>query len=267
MEVRRRQVLRLAAGAAPVVSRTAWALNYPTRPVNLIVGFAAGGPTDIVGRLIGQWLSERLGQQFVIENRPGAGSNLGTEGVVRAAADGYTLLLATHANAFNAALYDNLNFNFIRDIAPVAGIMRVPDVMEVNLSVPVKSVPEFITYAKSNPGKINMATGEIGSAAQVYGELFKVMAGVELVPVHYRGTGPALVDLMGGRVQVIFDPIVSSIEYIKAGKLRPLAITAARRSAVLPDVPTVNNFCRVTRPARFTVSARPRARLLILSIS
>ena len=244
MKVPRRQFLHLAAGAValPAVSRIASAQTYPMGPVHLIVGFAAGGPTDIAARLVGQWLSERLGQQFVIENRSGAGSNIGTEAVVRAPPDGYTLLLAGTTNATNATLYDNLNFNFIRDIAPVAGIMRAQGVMVVNPSVPAKTVPEFIAYAKANPGKINMATAGNGSPPHIYGELFKAMAGVDLAVVPYRGGGPALIDLLGGQVQVMFESVLSSIAYIRAGKLRALAVTSATRSAALPDVPTVGEF-------------------------
>src|SRR2546421_1723790 len=205
MKLPRRKFLHLAAGAAalPTLSGFASAQTYPTRPVRLIVGFAAGGGADIVARLIGQWLSERLGQQFIIENRPGAGSNIATEAVVRAAADGYTLLLVTVANAFNATLYDKLNFNFIRDIAPVAGIMRVPNVMVVNPSVPAKTIPEFIAYARVNPGKINMASAGIGTSQHLAGELFKLMAGIDMVHVPYRGTAPALTDLLGGQVQAV----------------------------------------------------------------
>jgi tripartite-type tricarboxylate transporter receptor subunit TctC len=244
MKLPRRSFLHLAAGAAalPAVSRIASADSYPSRPVHIIVGFAAGGPNDIFARLIGQWLSERLGQPFVIDNRPGAGSNVATEAVVRAAPDGYTLVQIATTNAYNATLYNNLSFNFIRDIAAVASVSRGQGVMEVNPSVPVKSVPEFVAYAKVNPGKVNMATGGIGSASQVYGELFKAMAGVDLVPVHYRGSGPALVDLMGGQVQVMFDLIASSVEYIKAGRLRPLAVTSATRAAALPDIPIIGDF-------------------------
>ena len=244
MKLPRRQFLHLAAGAAalPAVSRIAWAQAYPTRPVRIIVGFAAGGAADIIARLIGQWLSERLGQPFVIENRPGAGSNIATEAVVRAPPDGYTLLLVGTANAINATLYDKLNFNFIRDIAPVAGIIRVPNVMVVNPSVPAKTVPEFIAYAKANPGKINMASGGIGTAAHVSGELFKMMAGVDMVHVPYRGAAPALTDLLGGQVQVMFASMPSSIEHIRAGKLRALAVTTATRSEALPDIPTVGEF-------------------------
>ena len=240
----RRQFLHLAAGAAalPAVSRIARAQTYPTRPVRIIVGFPPGGAADIAARLMGQWLSERLGQPFVIENRPGAGSNIATEAVVRAPADGYTLLLVSTSNAINATLYDKLNFNFIRDIAPVAGIIRVPHVMEVNPSVPAKTVPEFIAYAKANPGKINMASAGIGAAPHVSGELFKMMTGVDMVHVPYRGAAPALTDLLGGQVQVMFDTMPSSIEYIRAGKLRALAVTTATRSEALPDIPTVGDF-------------------------
>jgi len=240
----RRAFLHLATGAAALsaVSRIAWAQTYPTRPVRLIVAFAPGGATDIMARLIGQWLSEKLGQQFVIENRPGAGGNIGTEAVVNAPADGYTLLMVTSVNAINATLYDKLNFNFIRDIAPVASVHREPHVMEVNPSVPVKTVPEFITYAKANSGKINMASAGIGSGNHIAGELFKMMAGVNLVHVPYRGAGPALVDLLGGQVQVMFATLSSSIEYVRAGKLRALAVTTTTRSDALPDVPTVSDF-------------------------
>ena len=244
MKLPRRKFLHVAAGAAalPALPRVASALDYPTRPVHLLVGFAAGGPLDTSARLIGQWLSERLGQPFVIENRPGAGSNLATEIVVRAPPDGYTLLEASAANAWNAALYDNLSFNFIRDIALVAGVRRAAGVMEVNPSVPVRTVPEFITYAKANPGKINMATGGAGSAPHLYGELFKMMAGVDLVTVNYRGSAPALPDLIAGQVQVMFDVVISSIGHIRAGKLRPLGVTTTTRLEVLPDVPPISDF-------------------------
>jgi tripartite-type tricarboxylate transporter receptor subunit TctC len=244
MKLPRRKFLRVAAGAAalPALPRVASALDYPTRPVHLLVGFAAGGPLDTSARLIGQWLSERLGQPFVIENRPGAGSNLATEIVARAPPDGYTLLEASAANAWNAALYDNLSFNFIRDIALVAGVRRAAGVMEVNPSVPVTTVPEFIAYAKANPGKINMATGGAGSAPHLYGELFKMMAGIDLVTVNYRGSAPALPDLIAGQVQVMFDVVISSIGHIRAGKLRPLGVTTAARLAVLPDVPPIGDF-------------------------
>jgi tripartite-type tricarboxylate transporter receptor subunit TctC len=240
----RRNFLHLAAAAAafPVVSRIALALDYPTRPVHIIVGFAAGGPNDISARLIGQWLSQRLGQHFIVENRPGAGSNLGTELVVHAPPDGYTLLLVPAPAAINAALYHNLTFNFIRDIAPVAGIMREPMVMVVNPSVPAKTVPEFIAYAKANPGKINIATAGNGTVPHVAGELFQFMTGVDLVGVGYRGGGPALVDLLGGQVQVMFEGTLSVLQYVKAGKLRALAVTSATRSAALPDVPALGEF-------------------------
>jgi len=244
MKLPRRTFLHLAAGAAalPAVSRIASAQAYPSRPVRLIEGFGAGGAGDIVARLIGQSLSERLGQSFVIENRSGAASNIATEAVVRASPDGYTLLLITTANALNATMF-KLNFdNFIRDIAPVAGMVRGPLVMEVNPSVPVTTVPEFIAYAKANPGKLTMASGGIGTSLHLAGELFKMMASVEMVPVHYRGSAPALTDLIGGQVQVMFDILLSSIEFIRAGKLQPLAVTTATRSEVLPDVPTVGEF-------------------------
>src|SRR6516165_2790907 len=243
MKLPRRKFLHLAAGAAALLAlpRVASALDYPTRPVHLLVGFAAGGPLDTSARLIGQWLSERLGQPFVIENRPGAGSNLATEIVARAPPDGYTLLEASAANAWNAALYDNLSFNFIRDIALVAGVRRAAGVMEVNPSVPVRTVPEFIAYAKANPGKINMATGGAGSAPHLYGELFKMMAGVDLVTVNYRGSAPALPDLIAGQVQVMFDVVISSIGHIRAGKLRPLGVTTTARLDVLPDVPPISD--------------------------
>jgi tripartite-type tricarboxylate transporter receptor subunit TctC len=218
------------------------ALDYPTRPVHLLVGYAAGGVNDIIARLTGQWLSERLAQPFVIEDRPGAGSNLATEVVVRATPDGYTLLEASSSNGFNASLYDNLNFDFIRDIAPVASTVRTFNVMEVNPSVPAKTVSEFITYAKANPGKINMASAGPGSTPHLYGELFKIMTGVDLVTVHYRGTGPALPDLIGGQCQVMFDSVVSSIEHIRSGKLRALAVTSATRAKLLADIPTVGDF-------------------------
>jgi tripartite-type tricarboxylate transporter receptor subunit TctC len=244
MGLPRRQFLRLAAGAAalPAVSRVALAKTYPTRPVRILVGFAAGGPNDLIARLMGQWLSERLSQPFIIENRPGAATNLATEAVVRAPADGYTLLLLGSSGAVNATLYDKLNFNLIRDIVPVASIIRAPSVLEVNPSAPTKTVPEFIAYAKANPGKLNMASSGIGTPSHVFGELFKIMTGVNLVHVPYRGAAPAVTDLLAGHVQVYFDPILNSIEYIRAGKVRPLAITSATRSEALPDVPTVGEF-------------------------
>jgi tripartite-type tricarboxylate transporter receptor subunit TctC len=245
MKIPRREFLHLAAGAValPAVSVTARAQTYPTRPVRFIVGFAAGGGTDITARLMGQWLSERLGQQFIIENRPGATGNIGTEAVVRAAPDGYTLLMVTSANATNATLYEKLSFNFIRDIAPVASVVAVPLVVVIHPSVPAKTVPEFIAYARANSGKLNMGSGGIGTPQHVAGELFKMMTGVNMVHVPYRGGAPAIADLLGGQVQVMFDPVLESIEYIRAGKLRPLAVTtAALPSAVLPHLPTVSEF-------------------------
>ena len=244
MTVLRRKFLHLAAGAAalPAVSRIAQAQTYPSRPVRVIVATAAGGGNDIVARLISQWLSEHFGQQFVVENRPGAGSNIGTEAVVRASADGYMLLLVSASNAINATLYEKLTFNFIRDIAPVAGIMRVPEVVMVSPSVPAQTLPEFIAYAKANPGKINMASGGNGTPSHMSGELFKMMAGVDLAHVPYRGLAPALNDLLGGQVQVIFGGAVGSIAYTRSGKLRTLAVTTTARSELLPDVPTVGEF-------------------------
>ena len=244
MKLPRRKFLHLAAGAAalPVMSRIARAQAYPSRPVRIVVGFPPGGSVDITARLIGQWLSERLGQPFVIENRPGAGTNVGTEAVVRASGDGYTLLLASQTNAVNATLYDKLNYNFIRDIAPVAGISREPNVVVVNPSFPAKTVPEFIAYAKANPGSINFASGGNGSPPHVSGELFKMMTGVNMTHVPYRGGAPALTDLLGGQVQVQFATMSSSIEYIRARKLHALAVTTATRSDALPDLPTVGDF-------------------------
>ena len=237
--------MHLAAGVAalPAVSRIAWAQAYPTRPVRIIVGFAPGGTTDIAARLIGQWLSERLGQPFVIENRPGASTTIGTEVVVRAPADGYTLLLATTASAINTTLFEGkLNYNFLRDIAPIASIISAPNVMVVNPSVPAKSVPAFIAYAKANPRKLNMASPGTGSPPHLFGELFMMMTGTSMIHVPYRGSGPALVDLLAGQVQVGFDPMPASIEYIRAGKLRALAVTTAKRSEVLPDIPALSDF-------------------------
>ena len=244
MKLPRRKFLHLAAGGAalPAVSRFAWAQAYPARPVRIIVGFAAGGATDIFARMSGQWLSERLGQSFVIENRPGAGSNIAAEAVVRASPDGYTLLMVSSANAINAALYDKLNFNLVQDIAPIAGINRATYVMAVNPSFPAKTVPEFIAYAKANQGKINMASAGNGSTPHLAGELFKIMAGVNLIHVPYRGGGTALPDLLAGQVQVYFANMASSIEHIRAGKLRALAVTTAARSEALPEVPTVSEF-------------------------
>src|SRR5438552_5267306 len=220
----------------------ATALDYPTKPVRWIVGYAPAGATDILARLIGQRLSERLGQQFVIENRPGAASNLATEAVINAPPDGHTLLLVNPANAINATLYDRLNFNFLRDIVPVAGFIRVPNVMEVNPGVPANTVPEFIAYAKANPGKINMASGGAGTSVHMSGELFKMMTGVNMVHVPYRGAAPAVMDLISGQVQVVFDNLPGSIEHIRAGKLRALAVTTATRSEALPDLPVVADF-------------------------
>jgi tripartite-type tricarboxylate transporter receptor subunit TctC len=244
MKLPRRTFLQLAAGAAalPAVSHVARAQTYPTRPVRIISPFGTAGANDLVARLIGQWLSERFGQQFVIENRPGAGGTIGTEAAVRAPADGYTLLLAGTTQAINATLYDKLSFDFIRDIAPVAPIIRLPNVLDVNLSVPAKTVPEFIAYAKANPGKINMASVGTGSTPHVTGELFKMMAGVNMVHVPYRSAGAALTDLISGQVQVYFGTTASSIEHIKAGKIRALGVTTTARAEALPDIPTVGEF-------------------------
>jgi len=244
MKPTRRKFLHLAAGAAVLlaVSRIARAQTYPTRPARIIVGYPPGGVTDIVARLIAPWLSERLGQSFVTENRPGASSNIATEAVVRASPDGHTLLLVSSSNAANVTLYEKLNFNFIRDIAPVASIGRDGFVMVVNPSFPAKTVPEFIAYTKANPGKLNMATSGAGSGSDLYGQLFKVMTAVDLVTVHYRGVGPGLPDLMSGRVEVMFLPVASAIGYIRAGKLRPLGVTITTRREVLPDVPAIGDF-------------------------
>jgi tripartite-type tricarboxylate transporter receptor subunit TctC len=241
MKLPRRQFLRLAAGAGvlPTVPRVARAQAYPTRPVRLVVGYAAGGGTDIAARLIGQWLSERLGQQFIIENRPGAATNIATEAVVRSPPDGYTLLLCTAANAINATLYDKLNFNFVADLAPVAGIMRVPNVMVVNLAFPAKTVPEFIAYAKANPSRINMASGGAGGPDHMAAELFKIMTRVTMAHVPYRGLAPALTDLLGGQVQVIFSTFPAAVEYIKADKLRALGVTTATRFEGAPNIPAI----------------------------
>lgn len=241
----RRKLLHFATClfAVALLARAATALEYPTRPVHIVVGLAAGGPNDITARLIAQWLSTRLGQSFVVENRPGAASNLATEYVAHsAAADGYTLLLVPTPAAINATLYENLNFNFIRDIAPIAGIVRAPEVMVVNPLVPAKTVSEFIAYAKARPGKINMASAGIGSVPHVAGEMFKSMTGLDLVTVGYRGGGPALVDLVAGRVQVMFEPTLSTLPYIRSGRLRALAVTSATRSPALPDVPVLADF-------------------------
>jgi tripartite-type tricarboxylate transporter receptor subunit TctC len=244
MKLPRRNFLHLAAGAAalPAVSRIARADTYPTRPVHILVGFAASGVVDIQARLVGQWLSERLGQQFIVENRTGAAGNIATEAVLRAPPDGYTLLSVGTPNAVNATLYEQLNFNFIRDVAPVAGIMRVPNVMSVNPSFPARTVPEFITYAKANPGKINFGSGGNGTSVHVAAEQFKMLAGVNMVHVPYRGEAPALTDLLGGQLQVVFGTMPASAQLIKAGRLRALAVTTASRSEVLPDIPSLSDF-------------------------
>jgi tripartite-type tricarboxylate transporter receptor subunit TctC len=244
MKLPRRRFLHLAAGAValPALSRIAKAQTYPSRPVRLIVGFAAGSTSDILARLMGQWLSERLGQQFIIENRAGAGANIATEAVVRAPADGYTLLMVAPVAAINATLYDKLSFNFLRDMAPIAGVVRVPNVMEVNPAVPVKTVPEFIEFAKANPGSLSFASAGVGTASHLAGEMFKAKAGVNLLHVAYRGDGPAMTDLIGGQVQVGFATMTASIGHIRSGKLRPLAVTTTTRSQVLPQVPSVGDF-------------------------
>jgi tripartite-type tricarboxylate transporter receptor subunit TctC len=244
MTIARRRFLHLTAAAAalPFAARAALADTYPSRPVHIVSGFPPGGPADILGRLIGQWLSERLGQAFVVENRPGAGSNTATEMVARGVADGYTLLVMTSANTINATLYDKLNYNFIRDMAPVAGFIRVPQVLEVHPSVPVNSVPEFIAYAKQNPGKLSMGSAGIGTVQHVAGELFNYMTGVKIVHVPYRGQAPALLDLMAGQIQVMFDSAPASLQVIKAGKLKPLAVTTATRFDGLPDLPVLADF-------------------------
>ena len=240
----RRQFLRLAVGAAalPAVSRTARAQAYPTRPVRLVVGYPAGGGTDIIARLMGQWLSERLAQPFITENRPGAGSNIAAEAVVRAPPDGYTLLVFNTTAAINTTFYSKLNYDFLRDIAPVASIMRASMVMVINPAFPAKTVPEFIAYSKANPSRINMASAGIGDATHLAGELFKMMTGVNMLHVPYRGGAPALADLLGGQVQVYFAGMPEAIEHIRAGKLRALAVTAAARSDALPDIPTIADF-------------------------
>jgi tripartite-type tricarboxylate transporter receptor subunit TctC len=243
MKLTRRRFLHLAASAAvlPFRPHIARAQAYPSRPVRLIVGYAAGGSTDVLARLIGQRLSERLGQTFVVENRPGAGSNIGTEAVVRSPADGYTLLVSATANAINATLYDKLNFNFIRDTTPVGGIIRVPNVMEVNLAIPARTVPELIAYAKANPGKLSVPVNA-GTSSHLAGELFKAMTGINMTNIPYRGGGPAVADLIGGHVQVMFDTMPNAIGYIKGGKLRALAVTTTMRNTAMPDLPTVAEF-------------------------
>ena len=244
MKLPRRTFLHLAAGAAalPAVSRFAWAQAYPTQPVRVIVGYPPGGGTDLLARLICQWLSQRLDQPFIVENRPGATSNIATGAVVNARPDGYTLLYAAPANLTNATLYDNLTFNFIRDIAPVASLIRQPLVMLVNPLFPANTVHDFIVYAKANPGKINMASSGTGGPPHLVGELFKMMAGINMLHVPYRGSAPAVTDLLGGQVQVMFEGVVPSIEYIRAGKLRALAVTTTTRSEALPDIPTMGDF-------------------------
>jgi tripartite-type tricarboxylate transporter receptor subunit TctC len=263
IKLSRRTVVQLAAGAGlAALPRAAIAQPYPSRPVHIILGFPPGGSSDVIGRLMVQWLSERLGQPLVFDNRPGAGSNIGTELVARASPDGYTLLWATSANAINATLYGNLNFDFIRDFAPVAGVFRVPNVLEVNPSVPVTTVPELIVYAKANPGKLNFASGGIGSTSHLAAELFKFMTGVDIRHVPYRGSAPALIDLLSGEVQVMFDLLPASIGYVRAGKLRALAITSSMPSEALPNLPTVDRFLRATRRAPGTAWPCPGTRRL-----
>jgi len=260
MKLPRRNFLHLVAGAAalPVVSRVARAQAYPTRPVRVIVGFTAGSASDIVARLMGQWLSERLGRQFLVENRPGAGTNIGTEAVVRAPADGYTLLLVNSSNAINATLYDKLSFVFLRDIVPVAGILRAPLFLVVHPSFPAKTVPEFIAFAKANPGKVTMASPGNGSSPHVSGELFKMMAGIDMTHVPYRGGGQVMTDLIAGQVQVSFIGLTVAIEHIRSGKLRALAVAAATRSDVLPDIPTVSDFVPGYEASAFWGVGAPR---------
>ena len=244
MKFLRRQFLKFAAAAitAPALPQLAAALDYPTHPARIVAGFAAGGGVDITARLIGQWLGDHFGQNFIVENRTGAGGNIGTETVVNAAPDGYTLLLATVPNAVNASLYEKLSFNFVRDITPVAGVIRVPMVVLVNPAVPAQTLPEFISYAKANPGKVNMASAGSGSAPHMAGELFKMMAGVDMVHVPYRGQGPAMTDLLSGQVQVLFAAAPGTADFIKTGKLRALAVTTAARMQERPDIPTVGDF-------------------------
>jgi tripartite-type tricarboxylate transporter receptor subunit TctC len=261
MTLPRRQFLRLAAGATalPALARLARAQTYPARPVRIVVGLAPGGGTDIVARLIGQWLSERLGQSFVVENRPGANGNIATEAVANASPDGYTLLAVSPGAAINQSLYDKLNFDFLRDIAPVAGIIRVANVMVVNPAFPARTLPEFIAYAKANPDQINMASSGNGSSNHLSGELFKMMAGVRMVHVPYRGAAPALTDVIGGQVQLIFSAVTSTIEYIKADKVRALAVTATTREEALPDVPAVAEFVPGYEASNWWGIAAPKA--------
>ncbi|MGB8556035.1 MAG: tripartite tricarboxylate transporter substrate binding protein [Pseudolabrys sp.] len=259
MDLARRHFLKLAAGAAalPTVPRKSWAVDYPTRPVRVVVGFPPGGFTDTTTRLISAWLSEKLGQQFVVENRPGATSNIATEFVARSAADGYTLLQIGDGNAYNATLYDNLNFDFVRDIAPVASMITAPFVLVVNPSFPAKTVPEFIAYAKANPGKINVGSLGPGSPSQLIGVLFRSMAGLDLVTVNYRGIGPALTDLMAGRIEVVFTSLASVIGYIKSDKLRALGVTTAKRAEIFPDVPALGEYVKGYEAAGWVGLAAP----------
>ena len=261
MNLLRRRFLHLAAGAValPALSRSAGAQAYPTRPVRILVSSPPGGTADFLARVMGQWLSERLGQPFIIENRSGAGNNVAAETVANAKPDGYTLLLVNPAHALNATLYDKLNYNFIRDIAPVAGLLRAPNVMEVHPSVPARTVPEFIAYAKSNPGKVTYASAGTGTLLHVAGEQFRMMAGIDIIHVPYRGTAAALTDLLGGQVQMMCDNISTSIEHIRAGKLRPLAVTTAKRSEMLPDLPTVGDFLPGFEQSAFFGIGAPRA--------
>ncbi len=260
MKLPRRAFLHLAAGAValPAGSRFAWAQSYPARPVHIFVGFAPGGPADTIARLIGQKLSERLGQQFVVENRTGAGTNIATEVVVGSPPDGYTLLLVTAANFINATLYKKLDFNFIRDMVPVASISGEPAVMLVHPSIPAKTIPEFIAYAKANPGKINMGSGGNGAPSHVFGELFKMMTGTDMVHVPYRGASPALAALLGNQVQVFYSPLSTAVENVKAGKLRALAVTTATRSEAMPDVPTMSEFVPGYEAANWYGIAAPK---------
>ncbi len=244
MKLPRRRLLHLAASAValPTLSRVVWAESYPTHPVQIVVGFTAGSTSDILARLMAQWLSQRFGQQFIVENRPGAGGNIGAETVVKATPDGYTLLMVPPAVAANATLYEHLNFNFLHDIAPVAGVVRVPNVVEVNPSVPVRTIPELIAYARANPGKLSFASAGIGTASHLAGQLFNTMSGVTLQHVAYRGDGPAMADLIAGQVQIGFATMTASIGHIRADQLRPLAVTTIKRSDALPGIPSVSDF-------------------------